>query len=146
MSEDSWTDRIAAERMRVDREFEDRVAASSFSRQQWGLVMTAVEFDVEGADEPETARMVADGSSLPSVMSQIEQMGEGRGSTMGGGGGGGGGFLGSVTDALGLGGGNSALQEEAEELADEYAAELQERLEDRGRWEDICAAVAESGD
>jgi hypothetical protein len=109
--------------------------------------MTAVEFDVEGADDPETASMVADTSKLSSVMGQIEQMDEGRGSTMGGGsggGGGGGGFLGSVTDALGLGGGNSALQEEAEELAGEYAEALQDRLEDRGRWEEICAAVAES--
>lgn len=146
MAENSWTDRIAAERMRVDQHFEDRVTGSSFSRQQWGLVMTAVEFEIENPEDPEQARLIADTSKLSSVMSQVEEVGN-RGGGMGGapssgGSSGGGGILSSVTSALGLGGGggggNDALTQEATELAEEYASKLQERLEDRGRWEAIC--------
>jgi len=154
MAEDTLNDRIAAARMRVDQEFEDRVQASSFSRQQWGLVMTAIEFNIEEADDPEGARLVADTSKLSSVMSQVEDAGN-RGPAMGGGGGRGGGsggssgssggFFSAVTDALGLGGdsGKSGLQREAEQLAQEYAEELQAQLENRGRWEQIRS---EAGD
>lgn len=149
MSEDSWTDRIAAERMRVDQQFEGRIESSSFSRQQWGLVMTATQFEIENPDDPERARLVADTSSLSSVMSEIERMGEqgggGMGAMGGGGGGGGsssGGILSSITDALPFGGGGgsgeSPLMQEGAELASEYATQLQERLEERGRWKAIC--------
>jgi hypothetical protein len=156
MSDDSWTDRIASARMRVDQRFEDRIAASSFNRQQWGLVMTAVNFDIENAGDPEQARLVADTDNLSSVMSQVEEVGKrggGMGGGMGGRGGGGssgsggssGGIFGTVADALGIGGGggNSALREEAEELTAEYAEELQKQLEDRGRWQSIRADVAD---
>lgn len=156
MSDDSWTDRIASARMRVDQQFEDRIAASSFNRQQWGLVMTAVDFDIENPEDPEQARLVADTSSLSSVMSQVEEVGKrggGMGGGMGGRGGGGGsggsgssgGIFGAVADALGIGGGGGAspLRKEAEELTAEYAEELQKQLEDRGRWESICADASE---
>lgn len=147
MTEDNWTDRIAAERMRVDRQFEDRVASSSFSRQQWGLVMTAVEFDIENPEDPEQATLRADTSKLSSVMSQVEDIGK-RGGGMGGGGGhsssgSSGGLFSAVTSALGLGGGgNSQLEAEAEDLTAEYAKQLQKQLEDRDRWETVCADVS----
>ena len=143
---DDWTGRIASERMAADKQFADRVEASSFSNQQWGLVMTAVEFDIEGPDDPETARLVADTSKLPSIMPELDKVGQGG--PMGGapGGGesrgdsGGGGFLDGVKAALGLAGGSGEddRTEEAEELAQAYADELQQQLESNGRWQRVC--------
>ena len=51
-----WQDLIVGDRMAVDQEFSRRVTESEFSSQQWGLVMTATEFRVEDADDPEHAR------------------------------------------------------------------------------------------
>jgi len=143
---DDWTGRIAGERMAVDRQFTDRVEASSFSNQQWGLVMTAVEFDIEGADEPETATIVADTSKLPSIMPELDKVGQGG--PMGGAPGGddsrdssgSGGFLSGVKAALGLagGGGDDDRTEEATQLAQAYAEELQAELESNGRWASVC--------
>ncbi|QSG09010.1 DUF5799 family protein [Halapricum desulfuricans] len=147
MSDNSWRDMLAAERMRVDQEFEDRVQSSSFSRQQWGLVMTAVEFDIETPSDPETAQLIADTNSLPSVMGQIEQMdGGSMGGAAGGTGGtaGGGGLLSKLASLLSGGGsGGGERQREAESLAEEYAEQLQERLEKRDRWQSICEQAAE---
>jgi len=142
---DDWTGRIAGERMAVDKQFADRVEASSFSNQQWGLVMTAVEFDIEGPDDPETATIVADTSKLPSIMPELDKVGQGN--PMGGpsgsdsrGGSEGGGLLDGVKAALGLSGGDGGDEraEEAEQLAQAYADELQEELESNGRWERVC--------
>lgn len=138
---------LAAERMRVDRQFEDRVQSSSFTRQQWGLVMTAVEFDIENPTDPETAQLVADTSKLSSVMPQIEQMEQGGRGTGGatGSGGGGGGLLSKLASVLPGGGGSGSgkRQREAESLAEEYAKKLQERLEKRDRWQSIREQAAQ---
>ncbi|MDS0284156.1 DUF5799 family protein [Haloarcula onubensis] len=142
---DDWTGRIAGERMAVDRQFSDRVEASSFSNQQWGLVMTAVEFDIENPETPESARLVADTSKLPSIMPELDKVDQG-GPMAGGRGGdprddaGGGGFLSGVKAALGLAGGDDddGRAEEAEQLAQAYADELQAELESNGRWERVC--------
>ncbi len=148
---DDWTGRIAGERMTVDREFADRVEASSFTNQQWGLVMTAVEFDIEGADEPETATLVADTSKLPSIMPELDKVGQGgpMGTAPGGSdsrdSSGSGGFLSGVKAALGLAGGGSDDDDrtgEAEQLAQAYADELQQKLESNGRWESVCEQAA----
>lgn len=147
MANNSWSDMIAAERMRVDQQFEDRISSSSFSRQQWGLVMTAVEFDVENPEDPERATLIADTSKLSSVMPQIKEMDKGggmSGTTRGRSSGGGGGFLSKITDALSLGGGSGGKQQqEAEELAAEYADKLQQRLEKRDRWQSVCEQAVE---
>ncbi|WP_276272099.1 DUF5799 family protein [Haloarcula litorea] len=141
MSDNDWTDRIAGERMQVDQQFNDRVQASSFSSQQWGLVMTATEFRIENPGDPEQARIVADTSKLGSVMPEMDRI-ENQ-SPMGGGGGsggsGGGGLFSGVKDALGLGGGGGSDErtDEAEQLAQEYAQQLQEKLESNGRWDAI---------
>jgi hypothetical protein len=139
---DHWTDSIASDRMAVDKEFSERVRESDVTSQEWGLVMTAVEFEIEGADNPETARVVADTSQVPQIMPELEnvrsQMG-GMGGAPGGGGGKSGGIVDSLKGALGLGGGDDERLEAAERLAQEYAEELQERLEDRGKWQRVCA-------
>ncbi|MFB6169068.1 MAG: DUF5799 family protein [Haloferacaceae archaeon] len=138
---DHWTDSIATDRMAVDKEFGERVRESDFSSQEWGLVMTAVEFEIEGAEDPETARVVADTSQVPEIMPELDNLQSQMGGMGGGAGGGssGGGVVDSIKGALGIGdGGDDERLEAAERLAQEYADELQERLEDRGKWTRVC--------
>ena len=144
----TWTDMIVGDRMAVDNEFNSEIEASEFSRQEWGLIMTAVEFEIE---EPGTdrARLVANTDNLSAVMPEMDRIAEqqrGMGGGGSGGGSSGGGLLGSLRDALGLGGSAGADEDRiraAEDLADAYAKELQRHLEERGKWEQVCAAAAD---
>ena len=147
-----WTDAIVGERMTVDNQFNERVAASRFSSQEWGLIMTATEFEIENADDPEAARVVADTSSLPAIMPELEnlrsQMAGMGGAPGGDSGGSGGGVVDSIKGALGLGGGggsgpSDADLEAAERLVQEYADELQAHLEEVGKWEQVRVAYQE---
>ncbi|MFC4552496.1 MULTISPECIES: DUF5799 family protein [Halorussus] len=151
MSSRDWQDMIVGDRMAVDREFAQRVSDSDFSRQEWGLVMTAVEFEIENAADDERARIVADTSKVEQVMPEMENI-RSQMNAMGGGGGGGGkkkkgggGIFGSVKDALGLGGGGGGTDQqriqEADRLAQEYADELQQRLESQGKWDQVREAA-----
>ncbi|WP_144921031.1 DUF5799 family protein [Halorubrum salsamenti] len=148
-----WTDAIVGERMTVDNQFTDRVSASRFSSQEWGLIMTATEFEIEDADDPDDARIVADTSSLPAIMpelenvrSQVAAMGGAPGGD-GGSGGSGGGLVDSIKGALGLGGGDDGPSDEeldaAERLVQEYADQLQAHLEEVGKWEQVRVAYQE---
>lgn len=138
-----WTDLVVGDRMAVDREFGERVEASSFTRQEWGLVMTATEFHIEDAGDPEAARIVADTSSVSAVLPEFENLRQAE--AIGAGGGfaapRSGGVIDTIKDALGLGGGSGSTDEErleaAAQLTQEYAQTLQNRLEDRGRWEEV---------
>lgn len=150
MTDNDWTGRIAGERMSVDQQFTDRVEASSFSNQQWGLVMTAIEFEIEGASDPESARIVADTSKLGSIMPELDRVGNqapmgGPGDSRGGSGGG---LLSGVKSMLGIDGGDGDDEQtaEAERLAQAYADELQSELETKDRWDSVCEAAAESPD
>jgi len=151
-----WTDAIVGERMTVDNQFNERVAASRFSSQEWGLIMTATEFEIENADDPEAARVVADTSSLPAIMPELENLrsqmagmgGAPGGDGAGDSGGSGGGVVDSIKGALGLGGGGSGGPsgeelEAAERLVQEYADELQAHLEEVGKWEQVRVAYQE---
>jgi len=149
-----WTDAIVGERMTVDSQFNDRVAASRFSSQEWGLIMTAVDFEIENHDDPDAASLVADTSNLPTIMPELENVRSqvaAMGGAPGGSGGGSepeGGIVGSIKGALGLGGGgdDGVSDEEldaAERLVQEYADELQAHLEEVGKWEQIRIAYAE---
>ncbi len=145
---DDWTDRIVGARMTVDQKFADRVSGSQFSRQQWGLIMTAVEFDIESPDDPDTARLVADTSALPNIMPELDNIQEGPPGMDGPDDSGSDGIVGVLRDALGFsgGGGDDGLDrdrlETAETLVDEYARQLQSHLEQEGRWADVRAAAA----
>ncbi len=142
-----WTDRIVSERMTVDREFGTRVQSSRFTSQEWSLIMTATEFEIEHPENTERARLVANTEKVEQILPELENVrsqvgamggapGEGRST--------GGGLLSSIKGALGMGGGGSYDEEReaAEALTAEYAEELQRTLEERGRWEDICAIAA----
>jgi len=148
MSESNWTDRIVGERMQVDQEFNEKVAASNFSNQQWGLIMTAVEFEIENPGEPENARLVADTSKVESIVPELENIDQRSGMAAQGGGGSGtsGGLLDGVKSALGLGGGGGGVDREqlaaAEELAQMYAGDLQDKLKSRGKWVDVCEVAS----
>ncbi|WP_096391275.1 DUF5799 family protein [Halopenitus persicus] len=158
-----WTDAIVGDRMAVDQEFNDRVMNSQFSNQEWGLIMTATEFDIEHADDPERARIVADTSKLPDMMPELDSLREQMPAAAGGGGGGdsggglgglggggsGPGFLRKVRGALGLGrgGGSGGVDEDrleaAETMVQEYADRLQQRLEEKGDFERARTAYLE---
>ncbi|MCD2200462.1 DUF5799 family protein [Halobacterium sp. KA-4] len=133
--------------MSVDNEFDDRVRASSLSNSQWGLVMTAVEFEIEDADDPDNARVVADTSKLEHVLPEMQNVDKQM--AMGGGGSQSmnrsSGVVGGIKDALGLGSaddGDEELEAEATQLAEEYAEAFQSHLEDEGKWEKVRRAAA----
>jgi hypothetical protein len=139
----AWLDRVAGARMEFDSEFSEVVAASSLTNQQWGLIMTAAEFQIEAPENPEQAELVPVTENLPAVMSQVEQLGEGMG--MGGQRpASGGGLMDSIKDLFGGGGGGSEeLVQTAEDLLKQYAEGFQERLEAMDRWEEVCALAAD---
>jgi hypothetical protein len=147
-----WTDSIVGDRMTVDREFNDRVENSEFTSQEWGLIMTATELDIEHADDPDRARIVADTEKLPQIMpelenvrSQMSQMGGAPGNDAGGSGGGG--IVDSLKGALGLGGGGDGVDQDrvdaAEKLTQAYADALQSHLESKNKWEQVRIAYVE---
>ena len=144
MSTRAWSDMIAGDRMAVDREFESEIEASEFNRQQWGLVMTAVEFEIENPEDPDRARLVANTDKLGHVMGELDNLNSPN--TMGGGsdnGGSSGGFVSSIKRSLGFGsdGADDDRRATAEDLADRYAENLQTRLENNGKWERVRAAA-----
>lgn len=148
--ERAWSDRIVGARMAVDSGFSTQVDQSVFSRQEWGLVMTAVEFDIENAGDEAAAELVSNTDRLEDVIPELERaretqaaMAAGREPDTGGSG-----VLDNIKDALGFGGSDAdEIDEdqlrEAERLADAYAAELQQYLESNGRWAEIRQVYVE---
>jgi hypothetical protein len=147
-----WQDHLAGARMRVDQQFEQRVRDSRFSSQEWGLIMTAVEFEVRSADDPDSARLVADTDKLGAVVPELgkiqEEMGGAARPPSGSSGGGLFGrlrqYLGGLTGDSGPEGSSDEQLEAARSLADDYAVELQAYLEEQGRWTDVCALAADA--
>lgn len=155
MGERSWTDRIVGERMRVDQEFSSRIAESRFSNQEWSLIMTATDFEIENPEDPETAQIVANTENVEHVLPELENLRSQMGQLGGGVGSGrsnrqSGSVVGSIKRVLGLGNGGSgsgavsdAEREAAERLTQEYANELQSHLESSGRWDAVRRQAAE---
>lgn len=148
-----WQDMIVGDRMVVDNEFSARIDNSPFSRQEWGLVMTATTLRIENPADENAAELVADTSDLRSMMPEVEKvanmgpMGRPQRQESSGG------LLDSVFEALGIG--SSAADEPevdeqkleaAKTLTSEYAAELQRHLEDEGRWGEIRERAATADD
>jgi len=142
--EPEWRKMIVGDRMAVDADFKQRVDRSRFSRQEWGLIMTATEFEIRVPDS-EDAELVADTSDVSAVIPEFDRLAEMQGgppapgnSTN---------IVQSVKDALGLGGDAEPDREQLdaiERLTAEYARELQSRLESQGRWEAVRLAAAEA--
>jgi hypothetical protein len=139
-----WQDMIVGDRMVVDDEFSARVDQSGFTRQEWGLIMTATSFEVREPADEEAARLVADTSDLPGIMPELENvanmgpMGQPQRDSSGNG------FFDSLLGSLGLGDGDDEQErlEEAERLVAAYAEQLQAHLEDQCRWNEVRAAAA----
>lgn len=130
MTERAWQDMIVGDRMEVDKDFEERIRQSQFSRQEWSLIMTAIELEIEGTGED--ARLVADTSQLEAILPELDRM-KSENPMMASDSSGG--FLDSLKSSLGLGGGvDEGTLDEAETLATDYAAALQEHLEENGKW------------
>lgn len=143
---DAWTDSITGARMQVDKQFQQRVRDSEFSNQQWGLIMTAVEFRIDDPGTPERATLVADTQNVEQIIPELESIPQGMGARPGGGGqSGGDGLFGRLRGLL-SGGSDDGVDEEkldaANTLAGEYARELQEFLEQQGRWAEVCGQAA----
>ncbi|WP_424008759.1 DUF5799 family protein [Haloferax denitrificans] len=144
-----WTDSIVGDRMTVDREFNEQVMNSRFNSQEWGLIMTATEFEIENADDPEAARIVADTEKVPQIIPELDNIRSQMGA-MGGGGGdssSGGGIVDSIKGALGMGGGGKKGEreklEDAERLTQAYADALQDHLEKKGKWNQVRVSYLE---
>jgi hypothetical protein len=145
----TWTDKIVGARMAVDGTFAPQVEASGFSRQEWGLVMTAIEFDIENPDDPEQAQLLAQSNNLAAVIPELERVAKMQSQMQGGRSTGNGGILAKVRSIFGLG--DSGTEHEVDEqrlaearsLTQRYATELQSHLEEKGRWSEVCRAANE---
>jgi hypothetical protein len=143
---DAWTDSITGARMQVDKEFQQRVRDSEFSNQQWGLIMTAVEFRIDDPGTPEQATLVADTGKVEQILPELESIPQGMGAQQAGRSrSSDGGLLDRLRGLLssdGDGGVDEEKLDAASSLAGEYARELQEFLEQQGRWEEVCGRAA----
>ncbi|MFB6311567.1 MAG: DUF5799 family protein [Salinirussus sp.] len=147
-----WTDKLARARITVDKEFYEDIERSQFTEQEWGLIMTAVEWRVHNASDPQTARLVADTSKVKDILPQLReirtrveeaQRGVQRPRTLADG------FTGWINGFVEMLGNvlsdeaRDARLDDAEQLANKYALRVQEHLEDKGRWEEVRLAAAE---
>ena len=140
----AWTDQLAGARMQVDQQFNDQVRESEFSNQQWGLIMTAVTFEIEDPGDPEQATLVANTEQVPQILPELDNIPQGMGGAPGG--------RDSSSDGLfsrirGLFSGDSDgvdddQLEAALRLVEAYTDQLQTFLEDQGRWEELCETAA----
>ena len=145
----TWTDAIVSDRMTVDREFAERISESEFNSQEWGLIMSATELEIEHADDADRARIVADTENLPAIMPELDDLRSGMAAMGAGSGGAGNGSSGGIVDsikgALGMGGGDADDDRlrAAERLTQEYADALQAHLESKGKWERVRLSYQE---
>jgi hypothetical protein len=149
---DDWTDRLAGARMQVDQQFQDKLDASEFTNQEWGLIMTAVEFEMENPEDAERARLVANTDKLTEIIPELEniqrEMGGSRRPVESAPSGEG--MFGRLKQYIHHLRSDSPDQSDDERLAaakvlvDEYASDLQSYLEKRGQWEEIREVAAES--
>jgi hypothetical protein len=148
---DKWTDMLAGARMQVDQQFQERLEQSDFTNQEWGLVMTAVEFEVLNADDPEEAQLVAEREQIRQIIPELDSIQREMGgaarpveSNPDGSG-----MFGRIKQYLGFLSDDTSDETDQERLAtakvlvDEYTEQLEAYLRERGRWEEVRQAAAE---
>lgn len=152
-----WTDKLARARIQVDKEFHEAIERSQFTEQEWGLVMTAVEWRVANPEDPDHAKLVAETDNVSDILPQLTRirrdvraaaagpdaarqrsLAEGFSGWING-------FVEMLSRAV-SGDSTDARVEEADALAAEYAERVQDYLERRGRWDEVRRAAAEAGD
>lgn len=148
-----WTDKLARARIQVDKEFHEEVKRTQFTEQEWGLVMTAVEWRVANPDDPEHARLVAETDNVKDILPQLTRirrdvetaaagpdaarqrsLAEGFSGWING-------FVEMLSRAVTSESTDSRV-EDAETLAAEYAERVQDYLERRNRWDEVRQAAA----
>jgi hypothetical protein len=147
-----WTDYLAGARMQVDQQFSDQVRASEFTSQQWGLIMTAVEFEIDDPGDPEQATLVANTDNVETIIPELDAI-ERQTAGMGAGGGRSR-STGTGTSLLGRirsyfssesdDGADAEQYEQAVTLVDQYTTQLQALLREEDRWQELCAAAAKA--
>jgi hypothetical protein len=143
-----WVEQIAGARMRVDQRFQDRIIDSEFTNQQWGLIMSAVEFEITAPETPDEAQLVANTDKVEQILPEVEDIPQGMGGPPGGSSGSSsGGLLSSLRGLLSGDDADEVDQERldaATTLVDEYVVELQAFLEEQGQWEPLCQQAAQT--
>jgi hypothetical protein len=151
---DKWSDMLAGARMQVDQQFQRRLEQSDFTNQEWGLVMTAVDFEVLNADDPEEAQLVANRDQIRQIIPELDSIQRQMGgaarpveSNPDGGG-----MFGRVKQYLNFLSDDTSDEPDEERLAkakvlvDEYTEQLEAYLRDRDRWEEVREAAAAQQD
>lgn len=145
-----WTDQFIGDRMAVDQEFSDRIQSSSFTTQEWGTIMTAVEFVIESPEDPESATLVARTDDIEHVLPALEDMQGpmGPAGPESSGQSGSGGIVSRILGSLGIGEEKEEKIDEeqlqtAKQLADEYASAFEDHLKEQEKWEQACSVAAE---
>jgi len=133
-----WYSRAAHERVQVDQTFNARLRDKPVTAHQWGLLMTAIEFDIVNPEEPERARIVPDVSKVDSVLEQVKEAEDASNAPAPDSPG----VVERVKRTLGLSDPEDPYKRAARSLASQYATELQEELEEQGRWEESCQRAA----
>ncbi len=148
---DKWTDLLAGARMQVDQQFQEHLEQSDFTNQEWGLVMTAVDFEIQHADDPERAQLVADQEQIRQIIPELDNIQQQMGgaaqpveSNPDGGG-----MFGRLRQYLGFLSSDTASSKPDKErltaaktLVEEYTEQLEAYLRERERWEEIRKAAA----
>jgi hypothetical protein len=129
-----WYSRAAHERVQVDSSFNSRLRDKPVTAHQWGLLMTAIEFDIVNPEEPERARIVPDVSKVDSVLDQVKEAEDAPNAPAPDSPG----IVERVKRALGISESEDPYKRAARSLASQYATELQAELEKQGRWEESC--------
>lgn len=151
---DKWTDMLAGARMQVDQQFQRRLEGSDFTNQEWGLIMTAVDFKILNADDPEEAQLVADRDKIQQIIPELDSIQRQMGgaarpveSNPDGSG-----MFGRIKQYLNFLSDDTSGEPDEERLAkakvlvDEYTEQLEAYLRDRDRWDEIREAAANQQD
>lgn len=129
MTDKSLKDKLAGARITVDRKFTDRIADSSLSHHQWDLAMTAIDFEIR--DRQTDPRLVANTQGIDAMTEAIHSADPRASGTQSDRG-----IIDVLKRKTGLGS-DPEWKEAVQELAAEYASELEQELRDSGRWDEI---------
>lgn len=132
-----WEATIVAERIAVDRDFQEVVARSDLSSHHWELVISAVTFDIVQDETTGCASLVPDVERLDGVIAHMVQT-----EPSWGGGNERPGFLARLRARLDARRKVSVRRAEAERLLEAYTEALSAKLAETGRWEMLVDEMA----
>lgn len=130
---------LIGHRMNADKVFASRVAESRFSRAEWDLIMSIVEFEIDDPSDPETAKLLPVTDDLDDALAATDEIptvnasdpysaGSPQSES----------FLDRLTNWIGRFSLDDERREKATVLVNEYAATLQGQLRQRDVWDELC--------